>query len=71
METTAQERIRARAYELWEQEGCPVGRDLEFWTKAEQEILEEPIAAARALADQMVSATLPKLTRRPRKTKAA
>ena len=28
----------ARAYELWEQNGCPVGRDIEFWLQAEAEI---------------------------------
>ena len=31
----AKEEIRARARELWEQHGCPAGRDLEFWLQAE------------------------------------
>jgi hypothetical protein len=30
--------IKARARELWEQNGCPSGRDLEFWLQAESEI---------------------------------
>ena len=30
--------IRARA--IWEQNGCPSGRDLEFWLQAESEISE-------------------------------
>ena len=30
--------ISARAQELWEQNGCPAGRDLEFWLQAESEI---------------------------------
>ena len=30
--------IEARARELWEQNGCPAGRDLEFWLQAEAEI---------------------------------
>ena len=30
--------IKARARELWEQSGCPAGRDLEFWLQAEAEI---------------------------------
>ena len=30
--------IEARARELWEQSGRPVGRDLEFWLRAEAEI---------------------------------
>jgi hypothetical protein len=28
----------ARAHELWEQNGRPAGRDLEFWLQAEAEI---------------------------------
>jgi hypothetical protein len=32
--------IRARAREIWEQNGCPPDRDLEFWTQAESEINE-------------------------------
>ena len=32
------EEIRARAYELWEQNGRPADRDLEFWLQAEFEI---------------------------------
>ena len=30
--------ISARAREIWEQNGCPAGRDLEFWLRAEAEI---------------------------------
>ena len=30
--------IKARARELWEQNGCPSGHDLEFWLQAESEI---------------------------------
>ena len=30
--------IKARAQELWEQNGCPSRRDLEFWLQAESEI---------------------------------
>jgi len=32
--------ISARAHEIWEQSGCPSGRDLEFWLQAESEIAE-------------------------------
>ena len=32
------EEIKARARELWEQNGCLAGRDLEFWLQAESEI---------------------------------
>ncbi|MBR1280232.1 DUF2934 domain-containing protein [Bradyrhizobium sp. AUGA SZCCT0283] len=30
--------ISARAREIWEQSGCPAGRDLEFWLQAESEV---------------------------------
>lgn len=32
--------IKVRAYDLWEQNGRPDGRDLEFWLQAESEILD-------------------------------
>ncbi|HEX2656077.1 MAG TPA: DUF2934 domain-containing protein [Xanthobacteraceae bacterium] len=34
----AKEETRKRAQELWELEGRPAGRDLEFWLRAEAEI---------------------------------
>jgi hypothetical protein len=30
------QRIRERAYRLWEQDGCPEGQDLEFWERARE-----------------------------------
>ena len=39
-ERRADEEVKARARELWEQNGCPAGRDLEFWLQAEAEIIE-------------------------------
>jgi hypothetical protein len=33
-----EERIRARAYELWEQAGSPDGDGTHFWYQAEHEI---------------------------------
>ena len=32
--------ISIRAREIWEQNGCPADRDLEFWLQAESEINE-------------------------------
>jgi hypothetical protein len=47
----AEKDIRARAYQLWEQAGCPEGRDKEFYFQAERELRDE---AWRALpADAM------------------
>jgi Protein of unknown function (DUF2934) len=40
-------RIRERAYQLWEEDGRPVGRDAEFWERAEELIgMEENADAA-------------------------
>jgi len=32
------EMISRRAYEIWQAEGCPQGRDAEHWYQAEQEL---------------------------------
>jgi len=34
MDHSAEQNIRQRAYELWEKEGSPHGRDQEFWERA-------------------------------------
>lgn len=34
-------RVRTRAYELWEQAGRPIGRELDFWLEAERQIEED------------------------------
>ena len=39
------EKIEKRAHQLWEAEGCPEGRELEFWLHAERELSEAPEAA--------------------------
>ena len=37
----SKEEIRARACQLWEQNGRPAGRDIEFWLQAERELGED------------------------------
>jgi hypothetical protein len=37
-----EDRIKARAYQLWEQAGCPEGHDAEFWELASREIDADP-----------------------------
>jgi hypothetical protein len=34
-------KVRARAYEIWEQAGRPIDREVEFWLEAERQIEEE------------------------------
>ncbi len=43
--------IELRAWQLWKEAGCPAGKDLDFWVRAENEILRldraiPPIVAA-------------------------
>lgn len=38
MSVTAEEHVRVRAYHLWEANGRPEGRDLEFWEQARQSL---------------------------------
>jgi hypothetical protein len=38
------QRIRERAHALWEADGCPEGREWDYWLIAEQEIVNESIA---------------------------
>lgn len=40
-----QERIRARAYELFEQRGCQPGQELDDWLQAKAEVETEVVAA--------------------------
>ena len=45
-----EEKIRKRAREIWEENGRPVGRDEEFWLKAEREFREaEALAKEKTL----------------------
>jgi hypothetical protein len=54
---TYEQRVRERAYRLWESEGKPHGRDVEFWERARELIgMEESSDAAK----------LPNPAKRPR-----
>lgn len=39
---TIEERIRRRAYQLYEQRGCQAGLDLADWLQAERELVAAP-----------------------------
>jgi hypothetical protein len=42
--------IERRAYELWEAEGRPGGRDQSHWYRAEQELARSHISAAKRIS---------------------
>ena len=51
MDPHAQEAVRVRAYQIWEAEGRPDGRDLEHWGQALRELgvhahLIDPLSSA-------------------------
>ena len=69
MDNDWEERVRIRAYEIWEREGCPEGGAEQRWLRAEEELL-----AAEAGVGIDVDDTLETMTERgveedpPRKT---
>jgi len=57
-----EQRIRERAYEIWEEEGCPEGRGDEHWQRALAEYEEARIEAGdgqATLAKETVLEELP------------
>lgn len=41
MDKDKEQKIRERAYRIWQDEGRPNGKDREHWERARQEIREE------------------------------
>ncbi len=60
MEQGLDQRIRRRAYEIWEALGRPDGDSDQHWLNAERELLEASMAP--------LARTVPKKTSAPRKT---
>src|SRR5258707_3766444 len=59
MGMSRQDRIRERAYQLWEQAGRPAGRDLEHWARAEAELRVAPPAAPMPAPPAIPPPTVP------------
>ncbi len=53
-----QERIRKRAYHLWEADGRPSGRDLDYWERARELVGMEESAGAGLLPNPMTHETM-------------
>lgn len=49
MSTDLEKRIRERAYALWQQEGHAEGRELEYWSRAERELMSMQDALEEAV----------------------
>jgi hypothetical protein len=63
MNTAIEDRIRNRAYELWEAEGRPEGREVDHWLRAAQEVSGEVTAETSVVGTSVA--------RRPRTPRSA
>ncbi|MCV6599209.1 MAG: DUF2934 domain-containing protein [Alphaproteobacteria bacterium] len=53
-----EDKIRELAYQIWEEEGCPHGREIEHWNMAQQRLLEaesKTVKAKKAPAKKKVA----------------
>lgn len=50
MDDDREDRIRARAHEIWQREGSPEGRENDHWKEAEQELDAENTGAGSAVS---------------------
>ncbi|WP_424813906.1 DUF2934 domain-containing protein [Roseococcus sp. YIM B11640] len=57
-----EQRIRDKAYLLWEEAGCPEGDDHRFWYEARAEVEREEAALDKALASTFPSSDPVSLT---------
>lgn len=76
MSQDAERRIRERAYQIWQENGCPEGSDHEHWFLAEQEVAATALPTtdgATAAPPNAVPKKAPKpaAERKPRARKAA
>lgn len=49
-----EQRVRQRAHDIWQTEGCPEGRAKEHWARAEQEIADETVETTKPAAPPVV-----------------
>lgn len=73
MSQDAERRIRERAYQIWQEKGCPEGSDHEHWFLAEQEVVvtAPPKTATKKAPAKASEAPKPATERKPRARKAA
>jgi hypothetical protein len=65
-----EQRIRERAYVLWEEANCPEGQADEFWSLAQQEISTQELAYDETLKDSFPASDPPANAPRPRPRRA-
>ena len=57
-----EQRVRERAYHLWESEGKPHGRDVEYWERARELIGMEESAGSGLLPNPLTTPNAPRET---------
>lgn len=57
-----EQRVRERAYHMWEAEGKPHGRDVEYWERARELIGMEESAGSGLLPNPMTEPDSPRAT---------
>ena len=65
MSAISRDAIEKRAYEIWEQAGCPLGRNLDHWLRAEAELTarDQKVKPAPKRLRSRTSAAIGKLGR--------
>ena len=58
-QATSREEIARRAEELWQRNGCPEGRDDEFWFEAERQLSGTAVSAAEEAREPAAPETSP------------
>lgn len=76
----SREKIAACAYLAWQADGCPAGRDLQYWLEAEahlqtvQQMEAEPVTEAEPVAVSMpvprVRVSVPAVARKAKSSRA-
>jgi len=64
-----EEQVRTRAYFIWEEQGCPAGRDVEHWLVAEGELTAREQAEEQPAALTKAAPKAKPKTAKPSKTK--
>jgi len=57
--------VRARAYEIWESEGRPIGKDFEHWRRSELEMGQEAMRPCASDAPAPAAQGVKRKSRKP------
>jgi hypothetical protein len=60
MQAISEDSIRERAYQIWEREGRPHGREYDHWVQARVELMAEATVVERPRKTAQVSTAAPK-----------